>query len=123
MIEYISQLVEVFDDRGDPVLALCVQKRLTEEELYMPQDFEAFLPPAGKPYATVRREVTETIGGPGYSSVRVSTSIELHCAQKQETIAEASRLALAECSILTEEGVLQAFDGLLQHRKVLGLSE
>lgn len=121
MIGEIIQLVEVFDNAGDPILDLCVKKHLSPEALYMPNEF---VPPrAGQKGAVVRREIAELIGGPGYSSVRVSTSIEVTCEQTPEAINITAKNVLAECVILNEEGVLDAYGGLLQHRKTLGLQE
>lgn len=121
MTPEIIQLVEVFDDNGDPISKLCVKTYLTEEELYMPADKFAALA-AGNKLARVRREISETIGGPGYSSVRVSTSIELAVDQHETTIKTAADAIMAECVILNEEAVLKAYEGLLAHRKTLGLT-
>lgn len=121
MINEVVQIVEVFDDAGNAIIPLCAKHYFPPEALYMPNEF---IPPRpGQKGAVVRREIAETIGGPGYSSVRVSTSIEVTCEQTQETIAHTAKVVLAECTILNEEGVLQAFDGLLQHRRTLKLPE
>lgn len=119
MIGEIIQIVEVFDDRGDPIIDLCVKKHLSPEALYMPNDI---LPHTGKG-AVVRREIKETIGGPGYSSVSVSTSIEVTCEQDARILRLTAKTVLAECMILNEEGLLDAYNGLVQHRKTLGLQE
>lgn len=120
MITEGIQLVEVWGDDGAPVAPLSTKSYFGSERLYMP---EAFAPPTGKHIATVRREVSETIGGPGFSSVRVSTSIEVHCDHSTESIHAAAEAALGECVILNEEAVLNAYDGLLAHRRTLKLSE
>lgn len=121
MTPEIIQIVEVFDDRGDPVEDLCTKIYFTENELYMPDKFNKLL--SGTKTARVRREISETIGGPGYSSVKVSTSIEVLCDQSDAMIKEAAQTCMAEVAILNEEGVLKAYSGLLAHRKTLGLGE
>lgn len=116
----IIQLVEVWNDgKDDPVLHLCAKYYLTKKELFMPDKFSALL--TGNKTARVRREISETIGGPGFSSVKVSTSIEVLCDQSETRIKEAAEVCLAEASILNEEGITQAYAGLLSHRKALGL--
>lgn len=120
MIIEIIQLVEVWDDAGDPVVPLCVKHYLSPEKLIMS---DLFTPPTSKHHATVRREVRETIGGPGYSSVQVATSIEVICDQDVETIRKTAEAVLGECAILNEEGVLMAYEGLLSHRRTLKLTE
>ncbi len=116
----IIQLVEVWNDgKDDPVPHLCAKFYLTKKELFMPDKFNELL--TGNKTARVRREISETIGGPGYSSVKVSTSIEVLCDQSDLMIKKAADVCLAEASILNEEGVTKAYDGLLKHRKQLGL--
>lgn len=112
----IIQIIEVWDDEGDPVVELCGKKYFNKED---PVTDNA------KKHGTakVRRELAETIGGPGYSSVRVSTSIEYECSADQLTVQNTADQAMATVSLLNEESVLQAFNGLLAHRKTLGLSE
>jgi hypothetical protein len=65
--------------------------------------------------ARVRQEITETLGGARYSSVKVSTSIEVSCGQSTETIRKAAREALAEVQLLNDEAVLLAWEGLQEH--------
>lgn len=120
MINEIVQLVEVWDGDGEPIADLCVKFYMTEKDLYMADKFTALIT-GGNKTAKVRREISETIGGPGYSSVKVSTSIEVTCDQSEPVIKEAAQLVLAEASILNEEGITQAYAGLLAHRKKLGL--
>lgn len=121
MIHEIVQLVEVWDSNGDPIEDLCKKTYLTEENLYMPDKFNALL--TGNKTAKVGREVVETIGGPGYSSVKVSTYIEVTCDQSESRIKEAAKHCLAEAFILNEEGIMTGYAGLLQHRKTLGLED
>lgn len=115
----IIRLIEVWDDEGQAVLPLCVKQYLTPSDLYMPDTFNDLL--VGTKTAKVRREVSETIGGPGYSSVKVSTSIEITCDQSEKSIRTAATLLYAECAILNEEGILGAFEGLINHRATLKL--
>lgn len=122
MINEIVQMVEVWDDNGDPLVDLCGKLYLTEKELFMSDKFSALLT-GGNKTAKVRREIGETIGGPGFSSIRVSTSIEVTCDQSEPIIKQAAQAALAEAAILNEEGVMQAYAGLLAHRKTLDLKE
>lgn len=122
MIHEIVQLVEVWDDAGDPITDLCVKFYMTEKDLYMADKFTALIT-GGNKTAKVRREISETVGGPGYSSIKVSTSIEVTCDQSEPVIKEAAQVALAEASILNEDGVMKAFAGLLDHRKNLGLKD
>lgn len=120
MIPEIIQLVEVWDDAGDPIEALCAKFYFTEKDLYMGADkFQSLL--VGSKTARVRREVAETIGGPGYSSVKVSTSIEAACDQSEPMIKKAAEAILQECFLLNEDGILKAYEGLLMHRKTLKL--
>lgn len=122
MTPEIIQLVEVWDREGDPILELSQKRYLTTEDLSMSADkFNALL--TGTKTAKVKREVSETIGGPGYSSVKVSTSIEVTCDQSEKSIKDAAKHCLAECAILNEEAVLGAFEALLDHRKKLKLDE
>lgn len=122
MIHEIVQLVEVWDADGDPVESLSAKFYLTERNLFMADKFTALIT-GGNKTARVRREITETIGGPHYSSIKVSTAIEVTCDQSESVIREAAQACLAEASILNEEGVMQAYKGLLDHRKNLGLKE
>jgi len=116
----IIQLVEVWDVEGEPVEELSSKSYLTEKDLYMSADKFASLT-AGNKLARVRREISESIGGPGYSSIRVSTSIEVACDQHEASIKAAAEATIAECTILNEEAILKAYDGLKAHRKTLGL--
>ena len=114
----IVQVVEVFGEDGAPLQDLCKKLRFTEEHLQMSKDKFAALT-AGDGRAKVRREIGETIGGPGYSSVRVSTSIEICC--DSAAIQKAAEVIYQECVYLNEDGVLQAYEGLLNHRDTLKL--
>lgn len=116
----IVQVVEVFGEDGAPLQDLCKKLRFSEEHLQMSKDrFAALM--AGDGRAKVRREIGETIGGPGYSSVRVSTSIEICCDQNSAAIQKAAEAIYQECVYLNEDGVLQAYEGLLNHRDTLKL--
>lgn len=118
----IVQAIEAWDEHGDPIEELCVKFYFTETELHMSADkFQSLL--TGNKTAKVRREVTETIGGAGYSSIKVGTSIEIVCDQSEAAIKRAATAILEECALLNEDGILKAFEGLNKHRKVLKLSE
>lgn len=120
MTPEIIQLVEVWGDDGGPLEDLCVKFYFTEKDLYMSADkFQALL--VGTKTTRVRREVSETIGGPGYSSIKVSTSIEVACDQSEALIKKAADAILQECFLLNEDGVMKAFEGLKMHRKALKL--
>ncbi len=121
MIIEIVQLREVWDDDGDPISDLCAKFYLTKKDLYMPDKFNKLL--TGNKTAKVGREVVETIGGPGYSSVKVSTYIEVTCDQSEKIIKEAAKHCLDEAFILNEEGIKAGYAGLLAHRRELGLEE
>jgi len=112
VIGHIIQIVEVWDADGVPILDLCFKKYFTEDELYMA---DAFKPLVGDGKARVRREITETLGGPRYSSVKVSTSIEITCDQSKDKIEKAAREAYAEAQILNDEALELAWDRLGQH--------
>ena len=114
------QTVEVFGEDGEPIKDLCTKLRFSEEHLQMSKDRFAALS-AGDGRARVRREIGETIGGPGYSSVRVSTSIEICCDQNSAAIQKAAAAIYQECVYLNEDGILQAYEGLLNHRDTLKL--
>jgi len=114
----IIQIVEVWDDEGDPIVELCGKKYFNKEGLV-----DEFNTPRTHGTAKVRRELAETIGGPGYSSVRVSTSIEIECDRDKEVVRSVAQNIMAECSLLNEEAVLDAFQGLLAHRSTLGLKK
>lgn len=73
----------------------------------------------GNKSTRVRREITETLGCAGYSSIKVSTSIEVTCDQSEKMIKAAAAAILAECTLLNEDGIMRAHEGLLMHRKVL----
>lgn len=118
----IIQLVEVWDVEGEPIEELCSKSYLTEKDLYMSTDKFASLT-AGNKLARVRREISEKIGGPGYSSIQVSTSIEVACDQHETSIKAAAEATMAECAILNEEAILKAFEGLKAHRKTLNLRD
>lgn len=120
MITQIVQLREVWDDDG-PILDLCVKFYFTKKDLYMPDKFSKLL--TGNKTAKVGREIVETIGGPGYSSVKVSTYIEVTCDQSEKIIKEAAKHCLDEALILNEEGILDGYAKLLEHRKTLGLKD
>jgi len=116
----IVQIVEVLDDNRDPLLDLCVKTYFTTRDLHMDKDkFEALL--TGNKTAKVRREISETIGGPGYSSIKVSTSIEVACDQREASIRTAAEALIQECTYLNEDGILKAYEGLRLHRKTLKL--
>lgn len=118
MIHEIVQIVEVWDGQGEPVVPLCMKGYLTPEDLYMADAFTDLLT-GGNKTARVRREITETIGGPHYSSIKVSTSIEVTCDQSEKVIRKAAEVALAEASILNENAVFEAYKGLMAHLKTL----
>lgn len=109
----IIQIVEVWDDEGEPIISLCGKKYFNKEDP-VAEDKKSGT-------AKVRRELSETIGGPGFSSVRVSTSIEYECSADRLTVQDTAQKTMAEVSLLNEEAVLDAFGGLLAHRKTLGL--
>ena len=121
MTPEILQLVEVWDDCGEPVGALCGQIAFTPEHLNMGKDrFQALL--AGNKSTRVRREVTETLGCEGFSSIKVSTYIEVTCDQSEKAIKEAAAAIFGECVLLNEDAIMKAHEGLMMHRKVLKLS-
>lgn len=115
----IVQIVEVLGEDGVPLEHLCRKLYFTTEHLHMKDRLEALINHDGR--AKVRREIGETIGGPGYSSVRVSTSIEICCDQNSEVIQKAAAAIYQECVYLNEDGILQAYEGLLNHRDSLKL--
>lgn len=114
MIVHILQWVEVFDLRGNALLDHCTQSQLTEEQLYMADTFKVLV---GDGKARVKREITETLGGPRYSSVKVSTSIEVTCDQSRDTIQKAALEVFAEAQILNDEAVELAWSKLQEHIK------
>lgn len=116
----ITQTVEVLDHDGNAVLPLCVSIDFPPESLHMSEDRLRVLL-SGSKTAKVRREITETIGGPGYSSVRVSTAIEVLCDQSDNAVRSAAEAVYQECVYLNEDGVLKAYEGLLLHRDSLKL--
>lgn len=67
----------------------------------------------GNGKAKVRREITETLGGPNYSSVRITVSVEITCNQDESTIQEASQMLHQELIILLEEDVGASYEKLL----------
>jgi hypothetical protein len=75
----------------------------------------------GSKTTKLRREIAETIGGPGYSSIRVTTAIEVICDQSEAGIKKTAAVLIEECAALNETAVLNAYDGLLAHRAKLGL--
>lgn len=116
----ITQVVEVWDDNGDGIEELSYQAHFGEEHLQMSADkFQSLL--AGSKTTKIRREIAETIGGPGYSSVRVTTAIEVICDQSEASVKKASSVLYDECAVLNEAGILKAYEGLLAHRAKLGL--
>jgi hypothetical protein len=115
----ILQLVEVWDDRGEPVEALCGQFVFAVEHLYMGDKFKDLL--VGNKSTRVRREVAETIGCAGFSSIKVSTSIEVTCDQNEKSVKAAAAAIYDECALLNEDAIMKAHEGLMMHRKVLKL--
>jgi hypothetical protein len=114
VITEIVQWVEAWDADGEPILDLCYQSYLTEEQLYMADVFKSL---SGDGKAKIRREITETLGGPRYSSIKVTTSIELTCDQSQPVIRRAAKEAMAEVQILNEEALTVSWEKLREHVK------
>jgi hypothetical protein len=112
VINEIVQYIEVWDYGGDPILHLCTQTYFTEEQLYMADVLKAL---TGDGKAKVRRELAETLGGPHYSSVRVTTSIEVTCDQSTHVVKRAAREVFAELQILNEDALEKAWAGLQKH--------
>lgn len=83
----------------------CYSKTITEGDM---ADRFKILVTGNGPHAMVRREVMETIGGPGFSSIKVGTSIEVPCDATVEKIAAALDAALSECIHHNSEAVRTA---------------
>lgn len=103
-------VIEVYGRMGEVLSEHCCTKTITESDMV---DRFKILVTGNGPHAMVRREVMETIGGPGFSSIKVGTSIEVPCDPTVEKITAALDAALMECIQQNSEAVHIA-DGVLR---------
>lgn len=102
----INIVVELKDEHGKFIPKQCTERYSANgaEEMLMTKAPDRFVSVVGDGKAKVRRALTETVGGPGYSSVRVHVEIELTCNQDFDTVHKVSEMLFNESlSILDTE--------------------
>jgi hypothetical protein len=109
--------IEVIDTDGYFIEAGCITKSdpLGGPEVVKKNSPDKYKEILGNGKATVEIPYIETIGGPGYSSVKVGLVVRVHCDQNSETVRAVADMLIKDAIQTVDDHVDWGYKVLLSH--------